>query len=103
MSEVGAPQTVPWNVSPCLVHGYHWPRPLETVRHHVWPLGMGGPDAPHNIVMICDTGHRNVHHLLTLLIKGKPIPRKAHRNEIAIAGRGFATWVAAGKPMRSDM
>lgn len=49
---------------PCLVHGVHKPEPHVNHWHHVWPLGEGGPDIPDNKVVICPTGHMNVHDLL---------------------------------------
>lgn len=33
-------------------------------RHHVWPLGKGGPDTEDNIVVACPTGHYNIHDLI---------------------------------------
>ncbi len=61
---------------PCEAHVEHKPRSVENHRHHVWPLGMGGPDIPENIVVICPTGHANVHSLLRLYVAnhGSPPP-----------------------------
>lgn len=50
---------------PCSVHRYHSPRPQESDLHHVWPLSWGGPDDDDNIIPVCQTGHANVHRLLT--------------------------------------
>lgn len=33
-------------------------------RHHIWPKGDGGPDIEDNIVVVCATGHYNIHDLL---------------------------------------
>ena len=49
---------------PCLVHPKHRPESHVNHRHHVWPKGEGGPDIPENIVVICPTGHSNVHNLM---------------------------------------
>ncbi len=59
---------------PCLVHPKHKPEPHLTHIHHIWPLGDGGPDVEANTVVICPTGHYNVHALLDLyrLHRGKP-------------------------------
>jgi len=60
---------------PCLVHGKrHIPNPHLNHRHHVWPLGEGGPDIEANIVVVCPTGHLNIHALLNLfkLHSGEP-------------------------------
>ncbi len=49
---------------PCQVHKDHKPFSHVNHRHHVWPLGMGGPDTEDNIVVVCPTGHMNIHHLI---------------------------------------
>lgn len=33
-------------------------------KHHIWPLGMGGPDVPDNWVWVCPTTHTNTHEIL---------------------------------------
>lgn len=60
---------------PCQVHkGKHIPAPHLNHEHHIWPLGDGGPDDPGNIVVVCPTGHANIHALLRLYKSygGKP-------------------------------
>jgi hypothetical protein len=54
---------------PCEVHGEHRPKSHVNHYHHVWPLGEGGPDIPANKVVICPTGHYNVHEMLSKAIK----------------------------------
>ncbi len=49
---------------PCQLHGRHMPMSHVNHRHHVWPLGEGGPDISDNIVVVCPTGHYNVHECL---------------------------------------
>jgi hypothetical protein len=70
----------------CEVHAYHWP-PIQVVDwHHIWPLGMGGPDVVGNKVFVCPNGHRNIHEAILALKRGeKPIGTK---KEIALAQRG---------------
>lgn len=51
-------------VKVCAVHTVHRPRVADIDVHHIWPVGMGGPDVPANRVVICPTGHRNIHELL---------------------------------------
>lgn len=65
---------------PCLVHGKHVPASRVNHFHHVWPLGHGGPDIPENKVVICPTGHANVHALLHeyVLLRGE-VPYMARR------------------------
>ena len=48
----------------CTVHAAHAPHVAGTDRHHIWPQGDGGPDVEANVVVICPTGHRNLHELL---------------------------------------
>lgn len=50
--------------APCMVHREHSPNSHINHEHHVWPKGMGGPDCDENLVVICPTGHYNVHRLL---------------------------------------
>lgn len=82
----------------CQVHRSHSPRPLGLVVHHVQPRAMGGPDEPANRVTVCDTGHRNIHRLLDDLLHGGPMRRGGTPAERALAQRGYAEWIAAGKP-----
>jgi hypothetical protein len=81
----------------CQVHRYHRPPVRETEVHHIWPLGMGGPDAPGNKVRVCPTGHANIHRALRALRKGER--PKGTRQEVALARRGYAEWSAAGGPV----
>ncbi len=53
---------------PCEVHRGHTPRTHVNERHHVWPLGHGGPNRIANIVVVCATGHNNIHSFLSLLL-----------------------------------
>lgn len=84
-SGAGEPRTLPGNH--CVVHRYHWPPVQRTVRHHVWPLGMGGPDTAANLVNVCDTGHYSIHGALDALMRGEP--PKGTREERRQAGIGF--------------
>lgn len=49
---------------PCELHTKHTPESHINHRHHVWPKGDGGPDILDNIVVVCATGHYNIHDLL---------------------------------------
>lgn len=53
----------------CVCISEHNPAPMELTHHHVWPLGMGGPDTPDNLVWLCPTAHYNVHELLRWFIR----------------------------------
>jgi hypothetical protein len=52
----------------------HVPKPLELHKHHVWPLGEGGPDIKGNLVILCPTTHSNAHRLWQLYeqYEGRP-------------------------------
>lgn len=73
----------------CTVHGYHWPRPARTVRHHKHPVEYGGPTTPANLVNVCDTGHYNIHAWIEAALRGKPLP-KVTKRELEIARVGLA-------------
>jgi hypothetical protein len=50
--------------APCQLHqARHIPTSHVNHRHHIWPLGEGGPDIEDNIVVACPTGHYNTHLL----------------------------------------
>jgi hypothetical protein len=72
----------------CEVHKYHWP-PIRVVDwHHIWPLGMGGPDTVGNRVFVCPNGHRNIHEAIDALRRNvEPV---GTRQEVALARRGYA-------------
>lgn len=53
----------------CICVTNHNPEPQELNRHHVWPLGEGGPNTPANVVWLCPTAHANVHELLRLYVR----------------------------------
>lgn len=56
----------------CAVHRHRDLVPIE--RHHVWPLGEGGPDTKDNIVVVCSNGHELIHHYIRELLKHKGSP-----------------------------
>lgn len=60
-------------VQPCQVHKKHMPETHINHRHHVYPLGEGGPDILDNIIIVCATGHMNIHDLLShyKMLQGK--------------------------------
>lgn len=61
----------------CQVHKEHSPRSHINHRHHIWPLGEGGPDTPRNRVIVCPTGHSNIHALLDLYRRNNGPPSSA--------------------------
>lgn len=57
----------------CAVHVHHEHVPME--RHHVWPLGDGGPDVEANKITVCANGHYSIHAYLDLLVRhGGEVP-----------------------------
>lgn len=72
----------------CTVHGYHWPTPLRTVKHHVLPEAEGGKATPDNLELTCDTGHYNIHEILERLLAGRPIAHVGTKREREIAVEG---------------
>jgi hypothetical protein len=92
----GAPMTMPMGVT-CAVHRHREWVPIE--RHHVHPIGLGGPDVAANIVSVCANGHYAIHEYIRRLIASglgndpdkKHFGRKVR--ELAVTG-----WVRAGKP-----
>lgn len=64
---VGSPRTVNAFTHPeaeCVCVTDHNPNVITFHEHHIWPLGMGGPDTRANIVLLCPTSHASVHHLI---------------------------------------
>lgn len=53
----------------CACVADHRPAVLEYERHHIWPLGMGGPDTPDNQLWVCSNCHGNIHELLRLMCR----------------------------------
>lgn len=58
--------TVDGTKATCHCVGKHIPKAMELHKHHVWPLGEGGPDTRENLVILCPTTHSNVHRLWRL-------------------------------------
>lgn len=55
----------------CVLHAYHSPEVTSYDVHHAIPVSMGGPDIASNRVVVCPTGHRNVHVCIQSMIRGK--------------------------------
>lgn len=78
----------------CICVANHNPNPMELNRHHIWPLGMGGPDTEENTVWLCPTAHANVHELLRAYIRYEGSPPWEIRRQFspyirAIAEEGY--------------
>lgn len=90
----------------CVCVKDHRPHVLNGEWHHVWPLGMGGPNKITNMVFICPTTHSNTHDILRLMVRDhrywtwpevverfeEPVSRYAFR----LALLGYRRWDQAG-------
>lgn len=93
--------TIPYGVrmdTTCAVHHHRELVPIE--RHHIHPLGEGGPDVAANKVTVCANGHMSIHALLTLMLKGQgkvawTIRRQYGRGVRKYAQQGYEAIVAA--------
>lgn len=74
-------------MSECTVHRHNDDPPIDA--HHVWPLGMGGPDVPANIIPVCPNGHRDIHSYMRLLLTN-PKPPWTERRKYGRKTRFFA-------------
>jgi hypothetical protein len=82
----------------CLVHRHREWVPIE--KHHVWPVGMGGPNIESNKISVCANGHYSIHEFLRqLMLHNGSVPEETSRHfgpkvkKYAILG-----WTEAGKP-----
>lgn len=76
--------------APCEVHTTHQPRSHINEEHHVWPSGAGGPNIPANKVVVCATGHNNIHDLLSKWLKAKGNPGWAVERHYTLGERKLA-------------
>lgn len=87
----------------CLCVADHNPNVVTFHRHHIWPLGMGGPDEPSNTVLVCPTTHYAVHHLLREWVAAGRQPAWEIRRRFGtyareLAEEGWDRWIDAGRP-----
>jgi rhodanese-related sulfurtransferase len=75
----------------CAVHRHRELVPIE--RHHIHPLGEGGPDIEANKVTVCANGHMSIHALLTRLLKGNGVVAWTTRRQY---GRGVRKYAQQG-------
>lgn len=89
----------------CQCVASHSPACRATHAHHVWPLGMGGPDTPDNIVTVCPNTHASTHQLLRLAgyrYDGDVpwwIRRQFSTLARDLAWDGWSAWDLAGRPV----
>lgn len=82
----------------CAVHHHREWVPIE--RHHVWPLGMGGPDTDANKISVCANGHYSIHAYIDLLMKndGHPPYETARHFGDKVVAYALRGWTEAGSP-----
>lgn len=58
--------------------------------HHIFPLGMGGPDTVENLIRICPNEHRQTHALLNLYVRHEGLPPVIDRRRFSLTARYLA-------------
>lgn len=72
--------------------------------HHVHPLGYHGPNVAANIVRICPNAHSDTHHLLGLMLRGKPYQLGDYSPAVRIlATRGRDAVLAYGDALAAQL
>ena len=74
----------------CALHHYHSPEVASYDEHHAVPVSMGGPDVAENLVVVCPTGHRNVHVCIAAMKRGTARQADWGRTTWALAERAFS-------------
>jgi len=84
----------------CACVGDHRPLVLEYEKHHLWPIGMGGPEHKATLLLLCPSTHSSVHRILRDMVKNDWHPRRRHEPAYAhhVATLGYQAWVEAGRP-----
>lgn len=86
----------------CYCHRHRELVPMET--HHVWPLGLGGPNADWNKVVVCENAHGSIHAYLDMLLRyhlaglGRPawdLRRRYGRKVRALAEKGLDAYLTS--------
>ena len=86
----------------------HSPACRSTHAHHIWPLGMGGPDEASNEIVICPNQHSMTHRLIRLWgyrYDGEPpwwVLRHFSPLARELAEQGWKSWDEAGRPVPKD-
>lgn len=98
LNSLTAPFTIAGNH--CVVHKYHWPKPLRTVKHHIIPQEYGGKTEPGNLLLVCDVGHYNIHAVMDAILNAQT-PPSSTRRELYFARLG-ATGVQLLRSQRNE-
>jgi hypothetical protein len=86
----------------CLVHKHTEWEPIE--RHHLWPLGMGGPDVDSNKISVCANGHYSIHEFIRQLMLHDGVVPASTAKHFNAKVRAYATqgWTEAGRPVHGN-
>jgi hypothetical protein len=93
----GQPMTMPMGTS-CSVHKHREWVPMEV--HHIWPVGMGGPNVAANKVTVCCNAHYSIHEALRqLILHNGNVPLDTWKHfGVKVKHYAMQGWVEAGKP-----
>jgi len=83
----------------CVVHRHREWVPIEV--HHIWPVGLGGPNIASNKISVCCNAHYSIHEFLRqLILHDGEVPAELAKHFGAKVKR-YATqgWTEAGKPI----
>jgi hypothetical protein len=83
----------------CVCHIHEVMVPME--RHHVWPLGDGGPNIESNLITVCCNAHYSIHAFLDMLWRNNGIvpwttARQYGKRVRDYAYSGYRQAIAAG-------
>jgi hypothetical protein len=70
-------------------------------QHHAWPVSMGGPETPEDLLVLCATHHRRQHALIRTYIEYGPSVRTVKwfsKLERDTARYAYDRWVGVGRP-----
>lgn len=95
----GAPLDMPMGTE-CSVHRHRSWVPVES--HHIWPVGMGGPNTPENRVPLCANAHYTVHEVIRRLINGHGVVADSRRFSARVKALALRGWTEAGKPVHGS-
>lgn len=87
----------------CEAHKSHRPEPLTSEAHHVIPqawqnYALGAEKLfDKRTVLLCPTGHRNVHTYIVMLMKEQPVTKRS--KEANIARLALSRWLETGRTL----
>lgn len=71
-------------------------------QHHRWPMSMGGPEKPDDLLVLCPNHHHRQHSIIRYLIESVTAKLSVTRHftlvELDTARHAVSEWKAAGSP-----